>query len=185
MFLDVRVSQIIVSKIITYLHVYAINKSKSQGTLKLGHMSFPCLLGKTGRKFIKREGDGASPIGKWKLERLYFRPDKLLKPKCMMPSLPLNREDGWCDARGHRCYNRFIKTPFAASHENLWRNDQAYDLVVTTSHNQRPRQQNGGSAIFFHVINKGARSTEGCIALTEKHLRIVLEHCSNQTYLVI
>ena len=67
----------------------------------------------------------------------------------------------------------------------LWRDDQAYDLLVTTNHNQRPRIQGGGSAIFFHVIRKDARGTEGCIALSEKHLRIVLSLCGPRTQLVI
>ena len=148
-------------------------------------MSFPCLLGKSGRRFGKREGDGASPKGKWKLEQLYYRPDKIGHLQSAISSKALKKTDGWCDAAGTGRYNRHVVLPCAVSHERLWRTDQAYDLVVTTDHNQRPRKQFGGSAIFLHVINKGATGTEGCIALSEKHLRQVLSCCGKNTYLVI
>jgi L,D-peptidoglycan transpeptidase YkuD (ErfK/YbiS/YcfS/YnhG family) len=174
-----------VSESITYLHVYASNACSSHGVLKIGTTTFPCLLGKSGRRHRKREGDGASPVGIWKLEQLYYRPDKMSRPQTSMRCKPLKPTDGWCDAKFHRAYNHRIILPFSASHENLWRKDKAYDLVVTTDHNQRPRVQNHGSAIFLHVINAGAKGTEGCIALSEIHLRNVLARCSKNTYLVI
>ncbi len=151
----------------------------------MGHSSFPCLLGKSGRRFGKREGDGTSPKGIWKLEQLYYRPDKMGRLLSKLNTKALKPIDGWCDAGGHGQYNHFVALPFKASHEKLWRQDQAYDLVATTNHNQRPRKQFGGSAIFLHVINKGATGTEGCIALSEKHLRQVLSRCSRHTYVVI
>ncbi len=148
-------------------------------------MMFPCLLGKNGRTHQKREGDGKSPVGCWKLEKLNYRPDKIGKPRSLLSSRGLKKSDGWCDAKGHRNYNRAVKLPLSASHEELWRQDEAYDLMVTTNQNQRPRRQGGGSAIFLHVIRKGATGTEGCIALSEKHLRIVLANCRQKTDLVI
>jgi L,D-peptidoglycan transpeptidase YkuD (ErfK/YbiS/YcfS/YnhG family) len=174
-----------VSKSIAQFHVFVINANSSKGILQLGHMKFPCLLGKNGKTRQKREGDGKSPVGRWKLERLNYRPDKMIHPLCKVASEPLHQADGWCDAKDHRNYNHRVKLPFAASHEALWRKDEAYDLVVTTDHNQRPRKQGGGSAIFLHVIRAGATSTEGCIALSEKHLRIVLARCHRKAYLVI
>ena len=178
-------TQLTVSKTITYLHVFARNACASRGFLKIGHTSYPCLLGKSGRRYVKREGDNASPKGKWKLERLYYRPDKMGRPFSRLISKALNTRDGWCDAAGHGLYNRYVALPHNASHENLWRKDQAYDVVVTTNHNQRPRIQFAGSAIFLHVIKAGAAGTAGCIALSEKHLRQVLTRCGRHTYLVI
>lgn len=151
----------------------------------MGHNTFPCLLGKSGRRFSKREGDGASPKGIWKLNQLYYRPDRMGRLFSKLNTKALQQTDGWCDAAGNGLYNRHVSHPFKASHENLWRKDQAYDLVVTTTHNQRPRKQFGGSAIFLHVINKGSASTEGCIALSESHLRQVLSRCNRHTYVVI
>jgi L,D-peptidoglycan transpeptidase YkuD (ErfK/YbiS/YcfS/YnhG family) len=174
-----------VSKAIAHLHVFVINASSSKGVLRIGHAQFPCFLGKNGKTHQKREGDGKSPVGRWKLERLNYRPDEMIRPLSKISMRAMNKTDGWCDEAGNRSYNRSIKLPFSASHEELWRKDEAYDLVVTTNHNQRPRKQGGGSAIFLHVIRKGANETEGCIALSEKHLRIVLARCGRKTYLVI
>ena len=173
------------SRIVAHLHVFAINPSNSCGWLKIGHRTFPCLLGKKGRTYFKREGDNKTPIGKWKLELLYFRPDKGLRPLSKLPTKPLRKNDGWCDAKGHKDYNRHVKLPFPSSHESLWRNDRAYDLIITTSHNQRPRVQGAGSAIFLHVWRQGATGTEGCVALKAADLHKVLAACSKATDLVI
>jgi L,D-peptidoglycan transpeptidase YkuD (ErfK/YbiS/YcfS/YnhG family) len=170
---------------ITYLHVYAINAGSNRGILKLGNSSFPCLLGKNGRTFRKREGDGMSPVGKWRLQLLFYHGDKMKRPRNDLKTRQLRKNDGWCDERGHGQYNRLVKLPFKASHENLMRSDQAYNIVISTNHNQLPRKQNAGSAIFLHVINSGATGTEGCIALSEKHLRMILLRCRAKTYLVI
>jgi L,D-peptidoglycan transpeptidase YkuD (ErfK/YbiS/YcfS/YnhG family) len=142
-------------------------------------------LGENGRTHRKREGDGKSPVGRWKLEILNYRPDKMGRPITRLAARPLLKSDGWCDAAGHPAYNRPVKLPFAASHEDLWRKDEAYDLMVTTDHNQRPRIQGAGSAIFLHVIRQGTKGTEGCIALSQRHLRIVLGQCSKNTFLII
>lgn len=180
-----QATQLTVSKTITHLHVYARNACSSHGVLKVGHTYFPCLLGRSGKKHLKREGDGASPIGRWRLEQLYYRTDKCLKQRTLIKSCTLQQNDGWCDAATNGAYNRFVKLPFKASHEKLWRRDNAYDIVISTDHNQRPRIRGGGSAIFLHVIGAGATYTEGCIALSERDLRNVLARCSGHTYLVI
>jgi L,D-peptidoglycan transpeptidase YkuD (ErfK/YbiS/YcfS/YnhG family) len=174
-----------VSKTITYLHVFAINACSPVGRLVIGGLSFPCLLGRNGRTFLKREGDGKSPKGKWRLERLYYRPDKLRHFSSSIKAAPLKKSQAWCDAKGHKDYNRQVRLPFSASHEEMWRNDAAYDLVITTNHNQRPRVQGLGSAIFLHVWHKGAKGTAGCVALKSADLTKVLARCSGRSYLVI
>lgn len=169
---------------ITHLHIRAISTCSSQGILTLGATHFPCRLGKTGRRFRKREGDGASPIGVFKLQQLFYRPDKMLRPRIKLKTRPLFIFDGWCDAPSNFAYNRYVHLPLTANHEELWRKDDAYDIVVSTSHNQSPRVRGIGSAIFLHITD-GRTGTAGCIALSEKHLRNVLERCSKHTRLVI
>ena len=145
-------------------------------------MQFPCLLGKNGRTFRKREGDGKSPRGRWLLIDFYYRPDRVLG---LPQSKPLRRSDGWCDAPNDRAYNRKVSLPFSASHEQLWREDEAYDILITTNHNQRPRLRGAGSAIFLHLWRKGATVTEGCIALRRRDMLIVLSKIKAKTYLTI
>jgi L,D-peptidoglycan transpeptidase YkuD (ErfK/YbiS/YcfS/YnhG family) len=120
-------------------------------------------------------------VGIFRLEQLYYRSDKMGRPRTRLKSDPLSKDDGWCDAPSHFAYNRLVQLPFSAGHEVLWRSDNAYDLVISTSHNQRPRIRGFGSAIFLHITD----GTEGCIALSEKHLRTVLERITKDTRLVI
>ncbi len=151
----------------------------------MGSRTFPCIIGQKGRTHLKREGDNKSPRGTWKLEKLYFRSDKTLRPASNLRTAALLKVDGWCDAMGHKDYNRHVRLPFASSHEALWRPDEAYDLIVTTNHNQRPRVQGAGSAIFLHIWRQRAIGTEGCVALRDSDLRKVLAACSRTTYLFI
>jgi L,D-peptidoglycan transpeptidase YkuD (ErfK/YbiS/YcfS/YnhG family) len=177
--------QLTVSESITHLQVFVKNAGAAHGVLKIGQSYFPCLIGKHGKTFRKREGDGKSPIGRWKIEQLFFRPDKMGRPKTALKCAALKPNHGWCDEASHGQYNKFVKLPFRFNHEKLWRTDKAYNLIATTNHNQRPRIKGVGSAIFWHVINPGAKGTEGCVALSEKNLRTVLSRCSKKTYLII
>jgi L,D-peptidoglycan transpeptidase YkuD (ErfK/YbiS/YcfS/YnhG family) len=169
---------------ITHLHIRAINACSSRGILVIGATQFPCRLGKTGRRFMKREGDGASPVGVFKLEQLFYRPDQIARPRTQIKLKPLKKSDGWCDASVNFHYNRRVNLPFTASHEALWRADNAYNIVISTDHNQKPRVRGFGSAIFLHVSD-GKNGTEGCIALSQKHLKLVLSRFSKDTRLVI
>jgi L,D-peptidoglycan transpeptidase YkuD (ErfK/YbiS/YcfS/YnhG family) len=122
----------------------------------------------------KREGDGKSPVGRWLIQSASFRADRLGFRIPHRGLVPLRPDDGWCDDASHRAYNRPVKLPFAAGHEGLWRDDTAYDVVMVTAHNQRPRQRHGGSAIFFHLIHEGATCTAGCIAVSLADMRKIL-----------
>lgn len=169
----------------TNIFVRVLNARARTGFVEVNGRRFPCLLGKNGQTFRKREGDGKSPKGCWKLEDLFIRPDHQRRFGTLLNVKALHPDDGWCDAVGDRAYNRKVRLPYRPSHENLWRDDEAYDLLVTTNHNQRPRIQGGGSAIFFHLIRKNAQYTEGCVALHEHDMKHVLRAIRNRTYLVI
>ena len=96
-----------------------------------------------------------------------------------------SRAMGWCDAVGNRNYNRAVCFPYPASAEHLWRADDLYDLIVVLSHNERPRIQARGSAVFIHVARPGLRPTEGCVALKKSDLRKVLQHAKRNCKIVI
>jgi L,D-peptidoglycan transpeptidase YkuD (ErfK/YbiS/YcfS/YnhG family) len=97
----------------------------------------------------------------------------------------LRSDEGWCDDMASGRYNRPVKLPFAKSHEALWRQDGSYDIVAMTDHNQRPRVRGQGSAIFLHLSRPAQKGTEGCIALSERDLRIVLARSSGTLLLRI
>ena len=138
-------------------------------------MRFPCALGRAGCRVRKREGDGATPIGHWRLRAVLYRPDRVQRPRTHLPVRAIRPCDGWCDAPADRNYNRPVRHPYPASAERLWRADGLYDIVVVLDCNDRPRVRGRGSAIFMHVAKPGYAPTEGCIALARAHLLRLLE----------
>jgi L,D-peptidoglycan transpeptidase YkuD (ErfK/YbiS/YcfS/YnhG family) len=154
--------------------VMGLAPGATRGIVKLGSLAFPCALGRSGRRASKREGDGATPIGHWRLLQVLYRPDRIQRPVTGLPLRQIRPCDGWCDAPADRNYNRPVRHPYPASAEELWRTDGLYDLVVVLSHNVRPRIRGAGSAIFMHVAQPGYKPTAGCIALKCEHLRRLL-----------
>ena len=138
--------------------------------------AFRCAVGHGGlvSALAKREGDGATPLGAWSLERLFWRPDRGSLPTTGLPSQPIAPNDGWCDAPLDPDYNRLIRRPFAPSHEMLWRADELYDLLVVLNHNRAPAVPFAGSAIFLHCAKPGYPPTAGCVALARQDLERVL-----------
>jgi L,D-peptidoglycan transpeptidase YkuD (ErfK/YbiS/YcfS/YnhG family) len=138
--------------------------------LQYGNLVFPVAIGRGGVRSVKREGDGATPSGHWRVREIFYRPDRIRRPFAKMSLKAIRPSDGWCDAMHDRNYNRKVKLPYPASHERLWRNDNLYDLVVVLDYNIAPRVKGLGSAIFMHVARRGLAPTEGCIAMKREHL---------------
>ncbi len=151
-----------------------LSKVSTRGVLRIGGRSFVCALGQGGRRARKREGDGGTPIGAWRARLVFYRADRGLRPLTRLPVRPIQPRDGWCDDPADRNYNRFIRHPYTASAERLWRDDALYDIVVVLNYNERPRRRGLGSAIFMHVARPDFAPTQGCIALQPRDLRLAL-----------
>ncbi len=138
----------------------------ADGWAGLGGRRWRCALGRGGITTAKREGDGATPAGRWPLRRLLWRADRLARPATMLPCAPLWPDDGWCDDPADAAnYNRPVRLPYAGSHEALWRSDGLYDVIGILGHNDDPPVPGLGSAIFLHVAEAGLPPTAGCVAL--------------------
>ncbi|MEL6667242.1 MAG: L,D-transpeptidase family protein [Pseudomonadota bacterium] len=161
--------------------------ASSDGSFHAGDFNTTCAIGRSGviAAAEKREGDGASPLGKWRLKRVFYRADRIDRPETALPVIPLRDSDGWCDEAEHPLYNRPVTLPFRASHEKLWREDHAYDVIVELAHNDAPVIAGLGSAIFFHLAHDDGRPTEGCVAVTLADMLGVLRHASSETHLEI
>ncbi|WP_295811047.1 L,D-transpeptidase family protein [uncultured Nitratireductor sp.] len=140
----------------------------TQGLVSVGSLVFPCALGRGGTTVLKREGDGATPLGEMRLLYGYFRGDQATggPPECRFSMTRIDARDGWCDASGDRNYNRPVRLPYLASHERMKRQDRLYDVCMVSDWNMHPAIRNRGSAIFFHIAKPGFPPTEGCIAVS-------------------
>ena len=161
--------------------------STAIGRVFWGEQTFTCALGKGGAvpAAEKREGDGATPLGIWPLRRVFYRPDRLGPPVCNLPVTALKPEDGWCDDPKDAAYNRPVALPYPASHEQLWREDHVYDLIVELGHNDDPVVPHLGSAVFMHVAKPDYAPTEGCVALHLDDLLALLKNVPTEACLEI
>lgn len=131
-------------------------------------------FGRGGLKRHKEEGDGATPIANLPLRRVLYRADRVKPPVCGVPVEPLAPDDGWCDDPADRDYNRIIRLPHTARHEELWRADGLYDMIGVLGWNDSPVERGRGSAIFLHVARPDYAPTDGCIALALADLQRLL-----------
>jgi L,D-peptidoglycan transpeptidase YkuD (ErfK/YbiS/YcfS/YnhG family) len=174
-----------VNRQVKFLRVLALNARATKGILEAGGLRFRCSLGRSGARYRKRESDGASPKGCFALRRVFYRADRMPPPRTALRPHVMRDDDGWCETVGDRNYNRRVRIPYAASHETMKRQDGLYDMVVELSHNERPRVQGLGSAVFFHLRRPDGGPTAGCIAVSKRDMRIILELCGRKTRIVI
>lgn len=130
--------------------------------------------GRSGITEQKQEGDGATPAGTLRLMRVLYRADRLPPPCCAVPIAPLTPEDGWCDDPADPAYNKPVRLPYQASHENLWRDDELYDIIGVLDWNLDPVRSKRGSAIFFHIATSDYAPTSGCVALHKADMQRAL-----------
>jgi hypothetical protein len=60
------------------MKIWRVKQNGNQYSIDIGNIIIPCQIGKNGliASKLKREGDLSTPIGKWKLQSLYYRQDK-------------------------------------------------------------------------------------------------------------
>lgn len=162
-----------------------LSRSATRGTLQWAALALPCAIGRGGIRAGKREGDGATPLGCWRLRLVFYRPDRGFRPVTALQARPLRPADGWCDATADRNYNRQVRHPYPASAERMWREDALYNVVVVLDYNVRPRVRGKGSAIFIHVARPGFLPTEGCVALRIQDMRKLLALLPRRACLVV
>lgn len=144
----------------------------------VGDRRYRCAIGKGGIRADKREGDGATPVGRLPLRRVFYRPDRLAPPATGLEAVALDPDLGWSDDPADPAhYNRPVRRPYGYSHETMWREDGLYDIVVELGYNDDPPVPGLGSAIFMHVARDGYLPTEGCVALRREELLEVLARC--------
>ena len=135
---------------------------------------YKCSIGNGGFSRKKKEGDGCTPVGVFKITDIFYRGDKIKKLSTHYDLKKILPSDGWCDDPNHKLYNTKIEFPFSHSAEQLFRQDDLYDIVCVTNHNQNPIIPGAGSAIFIHIASPEYSATEGCVALTQKDLVEIL-----------
>jgi len=158
---------------------------KNKQTLKVGDFFFKCSIGKNGLSVKKKEGDKKTPKGLFGIEYLYYRKDRIDKPKTTLKCIKIKKNMGWCnDSNSLKKYNKLIKINKNLTHEKLKRNDQKYDLLIPIKYNYKKPIFGKGSCIFIH-LTKNYEPTAGCIALNRKDFLIMLKLINKNTKIKI
>jgi L,D-peptidoglycan transpeptidase YkuD (ErfK/YbiS/YcfS/YnhG family) len=158
---------------------------RSRGVLLAGSLMLPVALGRSGIKANKREGDGATPRGTFRMKQLWWRADRHPRPATLLPIRRIAADDGWCENPTDRHYNRPVKLASRSKADRLARTDNLYDFIIEIDHNTRPRVAGRGSAVFIHVARPGFAPTAGCVALTINSLRRLLARVGPRSRIVV
>lgn len=158
---------------------------RTRGVLLAGPRAIPVVLGRTGVRANKYEGDGATPRGRFRLVRLWWRADRHSCPHTLLPVRRITPGLAWCENTTDRRYNRAFRRSANEPGDRLWRDDRLYDFIIEIDHNTRPRVAGRGSAVFIHVARSDRSPTAGCVALRANELRRLLAAIGPETRIAI
>ena len=167
------------------LLVRAAPGSRTRGLLLAGPLALPVALGRGGILANKREGDGGTPRGTFRLKRLWWRADRDPRPLTHLPVRQITPQDAWCEDPADRRYNQPIKVPPGSAGDRLRREDHLYDFIIEIDHNTRPRVARRGSAVFVHVARPDLAPSAGCVTMSKPRLRALLRQIGRNTSIVI
>lgn len=133
-------------------------------------------LGKNGLSSSRREGDGTTPTGTYRIGRTMYGNEP--NPGVRFRYRRLRCGDWWDEDPSSPTYNTFqhvrcgTKPPFGGGSEGMWQQPRPYPFLAVIEYNTRPVVPGRGSGIFLHA-QTGA-PTIGCISLRKDQLRAVL-----------
>ena len=151
----------------------------------LAHGVRRAALGRSGVHALKREGDGATPLGRFPVREVLYRADRVARPRSKLPVRAIRDGDAWCEDPADRNYNRLVTLAPGCNADRLKRADHLYDLILVLGHNDRPRVRGRGSAVFVHLPREGYTPTAGCIALSMRDLLMLLAHAGPRTTILV
>jgi L,D-peptidoglycan transpeptidase YkuD (ErfK/YbiS/YcfS/YnhG family) len=184
--------------------VTATDKNSTQGALslyeadanrqwKMVMKDVPIMLGRNGMAWgsglhpatlntgeLKREGDGKSPAGIYRLNSLFSYGQ-------LESSMPHTQVDStwYCvDDVNSDYYNRVVTINEVSkdwnSAEDMKRKDHQYKFGVVVAYNTEPVRKSAGSCIFLHIWKSPGETTSGCTSMTEANL-LMLIHSLDKT----
>lgn len=154
--------------------------------LRAGALALRCAVGRAGivPAATKREGDGATPAGRFALREGFFRADRVTAVS-PLPFRAIEPGMWWDDDPASPAYNT-LRVHAPADHpERLWRADGIYDWIVPLGWNDSPPAPGLGSAIFLHAARPDWTPTAGCVAVAREDWPRLLPNLTPQSYIDI
>ena len=145
------------------------------------------LHGKTaGEGPVKREGDGKSPAGLFRLSYAFgYDPpsemDELSIEYRQMTANILCIDDTASSSYNCILDKRNVSVPDWTTFEYMRREDDLYRYGIVVEHNP-DRVKGGGSCIFIHIWRDASHGTAGCTATSPDNLRRLMEWLSEDEF---
>ena len=159
---------------------------KSEHLAEWNGRELRCAVGRNGfvGARIKKEGDGGTPIGRFVMREVFYRPDREKPPLTALPLLATRQNDAWCENPEDPDYNQLASLPHKMS-DPLWREDHLYDIMVILGFNDDPVVAGKGSAIFLHIARPDFSPSAGCVHLAREDLLAVLREADEKSSVVV
>ncbi len=170
---------------LSMIRIRARAGNSRQGWLTAPGLVIPVALGRGGILANKREGDGGTPRGTFHPRKLWWRADRLSRPRTFLSSRAITADDAWCEDPDDRHYNRPIRVARGHEGDRLQRKDHLYDFIVEIDHNTKPRVAGRGSAVFLHLARDNFGPTAGCVSMTRSAMLHLLRRLGPRTRIVI
>ena len=167
--------------------IYVLVKEGNKGILKFPKYDIKttAYIGKNGVTSEKQEGDGKTPLGKFKLGIMlgtHPRP----KSANRLKYLQITEDMYWVDDSNSKYYNQLVniseveKDWNSAEHLIDYPIQYEYLIEIKTNPNNIPQK---GSAIFLHCSN--SEPTAGCIAVDRETMKRLIENVNKKTKIEI
>jgi L,D-peptidoglycan transpeptidase YkuD (ErfK/YbiS/YcfS/YnhG family) len=141
---------------------------------------FPARVGRNGLRRDRREGDGTTPIGTFRIHPVMY--GNLPNPGVAFRYRRVACGDYWVEDPASPAYNTFQhvpcgrRPPFRVSEPGMWQSPGAYPYLAVIEFNMHPVVPGRGSGIFLHA--QTGVPTSGCISLRRRDLLQVLRWLS-------
>lgn len=169
--------------------IYVYSKENNKGILKFPEYDIEtnAYIGKNGSTREKKEGDGKTPIGEFKLGIILGMDSKEKSlNEIKAEYMQITKDMYWVDDPNSIYYNKLVdiskvkKDWNSAEHLIDYPIQYEYLVEIKTNPENIPGK---GSAIFLHCTNNSP--TEGCVAVNRKIMKKLIEIINDQTKIEI
>jgi len=137
---------------------------------------YPARVGRNGLRRNRREGDGTTPIGTFRIGAVMY--GNAPNPGVKFRYHRLRCGDWWVEDPRSPAYNTFqhvacgVRPPFRTSTPDMSKSPRAYPFLAVVEFNMHPVVPGRGSGILLHA--QTGHATNGCISLRRADLVRVL-----------
>lgn len=128
---------------------------------------------------VKREGDGKSPAGVFRLGEAFGIPSVKEIGKLKIPYRSINEYLECIDDIESQYYNKLVENNAVTemdwkSSERIQHSPNAYHFGLVVKHNKGDIKKGAGSCIFLHCVSLSGDSTAGCTTMSRDKMESLI-----------